>query len=175
MFHWWAGAFWVLCSIFPQIFRDWEAQPGPVPVTPGWIRGENQQPGVLNVQSMQLLLIFWEVFHALGGFCVPGKLLHHQAGPVSPAFYKSCKRLMLQATYACVSKGKEEIHSGALAGMEQLNLLFSNFIFGNRWKMLEGMEWEGKTHLRLMTAEVFLEIIKVWAQLLQGCSRCGVR
>lgn len=45
-----------------------------------------------------------------------------------PAFYKSCKRLMLQATYACVSKGKEGIRCGALAGIEQPNLP-PNFYF----------------------------------------------
>lgn len=48
-------------SIFPQICRDWEAQPSPVLVTPGcscwWICGD-PQPGVQHIQSRWLLLDF---------------------------------------------------------------------------------------------------------------------
>lgn len=65
---------------------------------------------------------FWEMHcwapHALGGLCVHGDFSNKrfgQIGTVSPASYKSSERLMLQATYASVSKEKEEIHCGALA------------------------------------------------------------
>lgn len=72
------------------------------------------------------------------------ELFHHQPGPVS-LFTKAFLLILQAATYACVCKGEEEIHCGALAGMEQPHLS-PNFIFGNRWKMFEGWAGRGNSH-----------------------------
>lgn len=67
---------------------------------------------------------------------------------------------MLQATYACVSKGKEEIHCGALAGMNsQIHVLTLFLEIGKRCLK----EWGGRenSQVKLMTAEMFPQIIQI--------------
>lgn len=80
------------------------------------------------------------------------KLFHHQPGPIS-LFTKGFLLMLQAAAYACVCKGKEEIHCGALAGMEQPNWS-PNFIFGNSERCLKDGVGR-KIHIREMTAEVF--------------------